>query len=91
MCIFRGPTIQPVEVAKGPPPIRPTNPQTESKLPAKKDLVDPDEKAGVEYGAKGKLAQNQQKAGIGANALKIKVKDTNVQSAANTGGVNTSA
>ena len=91
MCIFRGPSIAPIEVGKAPPPMAPTNPQDDSRKLAKKELVDPDDRAGVEFGAKGKIGQDVAKAGTGANALKIKVQGTDVASAANTGGVNTSA
>ena len=88
MCFFRFPSA-PKIVSAPPVPAAPLNPQTTSTLPTKKDLVDPDDEAGLETAAKGKLASNQSRQGIGANALKINVKPTDVAQAANRGGVNT--
>ena len=81
MCLFRGPTITPqIEVGKAPPPMAPTNAQTSDELPTKKELVDPDDQAGLSLAYSAKKASGQGKGGTGANALKIKV---------NTGGTQT--
>ena len=91
MCFFRSPPPPArTPVAPAPPPMQPLNPQTQSQLPRKKELVDPDERAGVEFGAKAKVSASQAKQGIGANALKIPVKPTKVAQAASQGGVNVS-
>ena len=73
MCFFRAPSPGPIEVAKGPPPMAPQNQQKSDDLPTKKELVDPDEKAGVEFGTTAKQTAQAGKSGTGANALKIKV------------------
>ena len=74
MCFFRAPSPPPVvEVGQAPPPIAPTNPQIADSTPAKKDLVDPDEKAGVAFGTSAKKTSAQGKGATGANALMIKV------------------
>ena len=56
MCLFRSrpPTPMPTPAA----PIQPRNPDLArvSRLPNKKELVDPDEVAGVEYGTTAKTA-----------------------------------
>ena len=50
MCIFR--SRPPAPAAPAPQPIQPRNPDLTqaSRLPSKKELLDPDEVAGVEYG-----------------------------------------
>ena len=50
MCIFRRSAPRPVQAA--PAPIQPRQPDLvqESQLPSKKELLDPDDIAGVEYG-----------------------------------------
>ena len=56
MCIFRSKSSTPAPVAPAPQPIQPRNPDLvqASRLPAKKELLDPDEVAGVEYGTTAK-------------------------------------
>ena len=53
MCLFRSAPATPLPT---PAPIQPRNPDVvrESRLPSKKDLLDPDEVAGVEYGTSAK-------------------------------------
>ncbi len=91
MCIFRGSAPAPTMISQAPSPMQPINPQDTSQLPRKKELVDPDDRAGVEYATGAKASSAQAKQGIGAKALRIKVKPTQVAQAASSGGVNTSA
>tara|TARA_R100000664_G_C2651044_1_gene71679 strand:+ start:227 stop:496 length:270 start_codon:yes stop_codon:yes gene_type:complete len=88
MCIFRTPPPAPV----GPPPqvIQPRNPDVvqASRLPTKKELLDPDDLAGVEYGSEGKTKGNEAGKKRGTDALKIKL-NTGAQQGASTGGVQT--
>ena len=67
MCLFRSaPTPQPT-----PAPIVPKKPQLvqEKTLPTKKELLDPEEVTGVEYGTSAKTQSKAQK--TGTDALKI--------------------
>ena len=89
MCFFRAPTPN-IEVAKGPPPMAPQNQQKSDDLPSKKDLVDPDEKAGVEFGTSAKQDSAQGKGGTGADALKIDA-NTGQQAGQEGVGANTGA
>ena len=87
MCLFR--SRAPVAQST-PAPIIAKN-QTkieESSLPAKKDLTDPDEITGVEYGTSAKKsdARNTAKA-TGTDALKINV-NTGAAGGGETGGLN---
>ena len=87
MCLFR--SRAPVAQST-PAPIVAKN-QTkieESTLPAKKDLTDPDEITGVEYGTTAKKtdARNTAKA-TGTDALKINV-NTGATGGSGTGGLN---
>ena len=69
MCLFRStPTPMPT-----PAPIQPRQPDLvqESRLPSKKELVDPDEVAGVEYGTTAKTASKGAAKKTGTDALKI--------------------
>ena len=56
-----------------PAPIQPRQPDVvqASRLPSKKDLVDPDETAGVEYGTTAKTAPRGAAKKTGTDALKI--------------------
>ena len=87
MCLFRSSAPTPVST---PAPIQPRNPNLvqESQLPTKKELTDPDEIAGVEYGttAKKSDARNTAKA-TGTDALKINV-NTGATGGTGTGGLN---
>ena len=73
-----------------PAPIQPRQPDLvqESRLPGKKELVDPDAVAGVEYGTTAKKgdAVNVAKA-TGTDALKINV-NTGATGGTGTGGLN---
>ena len=73
-----------------PAPIQPRQPDVvqAGRLPEKKDLVDPDETAGVEYGTTAKKgdAVNVAKA-TGTDALKINV-NTGATGGTGTGGLN---
>jgi len=71
MCLFRSnPTPMPT-----PAPIQPRQPDVvnQSRLPSKKELVDPDEVAGVEYGTTAKTAPRGTAKKTGTDALKINV------------------
>ena len=69
MCIFRS---APAPVST-PAPIQPRQPDLvrESTLPTKKDLLDPDDVAGVEYGTSAKKDASTAGAKTGTDALKI--------------------
>ena len=87
MCLFRSAPPTPIST---PAPIQPRNPNLtqESQLPTKKELVDPDEVSGVEYGTSAKKTDpvNAAKA-TGTDALKINV-NTGAAGGAGTGGLN---
>ena len=71
MCLFRSaPTPMPTPAA----PIQPRNPDIArvSRLPSKKELVDPDEVAGVEYGTTAKTAPRGTAQKTGTDATKNK-------------------
>ena len=88
MCLFRSSTPAPATPIQA--PIQPRNPNLvqESQLPTKKELTDPDEIAGVEYGTSAKKtdARNVAKA-TGTDALKINV-NTGATGGSGTGGLN---
>ena len=87
MCLFRSRT--PTAQATPSPIIAKKQDKIEdSSLPAKKDLTDPDETAGVEYGTTAKKgdAVNVAKA-TGTDALKINV-NTGATGGTGTGGLN---
>ena len=87
MCIFRRPSPAPVST---PAPIAPRQPDlvAAARLPKKKELLDPDDVAGVEYGTTAKKgdAVNVAKA-TGTDALKINV-NTGATGGSGTGGLN---
>ena len=70
MCGNRGSTPLPT-----PAPIQPRQPDLvrASKLPTKKELVDPDEVAGVEYGTTAKAQPRGTAKKTGTDALKINI------------------
>jgi len=71
MCLFRSaPTPMPT-----PAPIQPRQPDVvqASRLPSKKELVDPDETAGVEYGTTAKAQPRGTAQKTGTDALKINI------------------
>ena len=85
MCLFRSnPTPMPT-----PAPIQPRQPDVvqASKMPSKKELIDPDETAGVEYGTTAKSQPRGTAKKTGTDALKINI---NTGTAGSTsGGLNT--
>ena len=91
MCIFRG--RAPTPIVQNAAPIQPRNPDlvAASKLPSKKELLDPDDIAGVEYGAqegakKGQLDETKGAAKrTGTDALKINI---NTGTGGESGGLN---
>ena len=87
MCLFRSAPPAPVAT---PAPIQPRQPDLvqASRLPGKKELLDPEEVAGVEYGTTAKKgdAVNVAKA-TGTDALKINV-NTGATGGTGTGGLN---
>ena len=87
MCLFRSSAPAPQST---PAPIIAKNQQKiqESTLPTKKELTDPDEITGVEYGTTAKKtdARNTAKA-TGTDALKINV-NTGATGGSGTGGLN---
>ena len=85
MCLFRSrPTTMPA-----PAPIQPRQPDVvqASRLPSKKELVDPDEVAGVEYGTTAKTAPRGTAKKTGTDALKINI-NTPTVGGGETGGIN---
>ena len=88
MCLFR--SAPPTPVAP-PAPIQPRQPDLvqASRLPGKKELLDPEEVAGVEYGttAKRDTTRGAAKA-TGTDALKININTGAGGDAGGTGGLN---
>ena len=85
MCLFRSnPTPMPT-----PAPIQPRQPDVvqASRLPSKKELVDPDETAGVEYGTSAKTEPRGTAKKTGTDALKINI-NPGVIGGGDTGGMN---
>ena len=72
-----------------PAPIQPRQPDVvqASRLPSKKELIDPDETAGVEYGTTAKAAPRGTAKKTGTDALKINI-NTPTAGGAETGGIN---
>ena len=72
-----------------PAPIQPRQPDlvTASKLPSKKELLDPDEVAGVEYGTSTKKEAKGAAKKTGTDALKINL-NTGAEGGGGTGGLN---
>ena len=72
-----------------PAPIQPRQPDVvqASRLPSKKELVDPDEVAGVEYGTTAKTAPRGTAKKTGTDALKINI-NPGVIGGGETGGMN---
>ena len=85
MCLFRSsPAPMPT-----PAPIQPRQPDVvqASRLPSKKELVDPEEVAGVEYGTTAKTAPRGTAKKTGTDALKINI-NPGVIGGGDTGGMN---
>ena len=72
-----------------PAPIQPRQPDLvrASRLPNKKELVDPEEVAGVEYGTTAKTDPRGTAAKTGTDALKIDI-NTGSASGSQSGGIN---
>ena len=85
MCLFRSsPAPMPT-----PNPIQPRQPDLvrASKLPSKKELVDPEEVAGVEYGTTAKSDPRGKATKTGTDALKINL-NPGTSAGTGTGGLN---
>ena len=81
-----GPGPQPLPAA---PPIQPRQPDLvrKSQLPGKKELVDPEDVAGVEYGTTAKTDPRGTAAKTGTDALKIPLNPGN-EAGSQSGGIN---
>ena len=88
MCIFRSRPPAPVQAA--PQPIQPRNPDlvSASRLPGKKELLDPDEVAGVEYGTTAKKDPKGTAQRQGTDALKINLGTGGGETGSESGGLN---
>ena len=87
MCLFRNPTPAPMPT---PAPIQPRQPDVvnQSRLPSKKELIDPDDVAGVEYGTTQRKDDTRGAAKrTGTDALKINI-NTGAEGGGSTGGLN---
>ena len=86
MCIFRAPKPTPLPT---PQPIIPRQKQKieEKALPTKKELLDPDEVAGVEYGTTAKQDPRGTAKRTGTDALKINI-NTGATGGGQSGGLN---
>ena len=87
MCLFRSAPPTPVST---PQPIQPRQPDLvqASRLPGKKELLDPEEVAGVEYGTTTKRDDTRGAAKkTGTDALKINI-NTGGEAGGGTGGLN---
>jgi len=89
MCIFGNRAPAPVST---PAPIQPRQPDlvAAARLPSKKELLDPEDVAGVEYGTSAKKDDLDARGGaarVGTSALKINLNPTGGTSG-DTGGLN---
>ena len=87
MCIFGRSAPTPIST---PAPIQPRQPDLvrASRMPDKKELLDPDDVAGVEYGTSSKKDDERGAAKrTGTDALKINL-NTGAESGSGTGGLN---
>ncbi len=87
MCIFGRSAPTPIST---PAPIQPRQPDLvrASRMPDKKELLDPDDVAGVEYGTSSKKEDERGAAKrTGTDALKINL-NTGAESGSGTGGLN---
>ncbi len=86
MCLFRSAPAAPMPT---PAPIQPRQPDLvrASKLPNKKELVDPEEVAGVEYGTTAKSDPRGKATKTGTDALKINL-NPGTSAGTGTGGLN---
>ena len=87
MCLFRSRQPTPLPT---PQPIQPRNPDLvqAARLPSKKELIDPDDVAGVEYGTTQRKDDTRGAAKrTGTDALKINI-NTGGNAGGGTGGLN---
>ena len=87
MCLFRSRQPTPLPT---PQPIQPRNPDLvqAARLPSKKELIDPDDVAGVEYGTTQRKDDTRGAAKrTGTDALKINI-NTGAEGGGSTGGLN---
>ena len=87
MCLFRSRQPTPLPT---PQPIQPRNPDLvqAARLPSKKELIDPDDVAGVEYGTTQRKDDTRGAAKrTGTDALKIHI-NTGGDAGGGTGGLN---
>ena len=87
MCLFRSRPPTPLAT---PQPIQPRNPDLvqAARLPSKKELIDPDDVAGVEYGTTQRKDDTRGAAKrTGTDALKINI-NTGGDAGGGTGGLN---
>tara|TARA_Y100000401_G_scaffold45799_1_gene35173 strand:- start:287 stop:553 length:267 start_codon:yes stop_codon:yes gene_type:complete len=87
MCIFGRRSPTPVST---PQPIQPRQPDlvAASRMPSKKELLDPDDVAGVEYGTSTKKDDSRGASKrTGTDALKINL-NTGAEGGSGTGGLN---
>jgi|TARA_R100000426_G_C4776346_1_gene92916 hypothetical protein len=87
MCLFRSRQPTPLPT---PQPIQPRNPDLvqAARLPSKKELLDPDDVAGVEYGTTQRKDDTRGAAKrTGTDALKINI-NTGGDAGGGTGGLN---
>jgi|TARA_A100001391_G_scaffold10661_1_gene6492 hypothetical protein len=87
MCLFRSRQPTPLPT---PQPIQPRNPDLvqAARLPSKKELIDPDDVAGVEYGTTQRKDDTRGAAKrTGTDALKINI-NTGGDAGGGTGGLN---
>tara|TARA_Y100001972_G_scaffold84424_1_gene102757 strand:+ start:32 stop:298 length:267 start_codon:yes stop_codon:yes gene_type:complete len=87
MCIFGRSAPTPIST---PAPIQPRQPNlvAESRLPSKKELLDPDDTAGVEYGTSAKKGSPAAGSRTGTDALKININTGAGGGGGSTGGLN---
>ena len=86
MCLGRQRTPDPTPMAQPAPTMARINPTKQSELPTKKDLVDPDDIQGVEYGTTRKKQTPAAGKKPGTSALRIPL--SNTAQGAGSGGVN---
>ena len=84
MCVFSTPT--PVAMA-APPPVEPRQ-DTDTSLPVKKEVVDPDTIADIAYGTGGKKAGPAAGKKKGTDQLKINLNTGDSGTGSKTGGAN---
>ena len=86
MCLFRGGGGSSMPI---PAPIQPRQPDLvqASQLPSKKELLDPEEVAGVEYGTTAKAKTRGAAKKTGTDALKINI-NPGTTGGGTTGGMN---